>query len=129
MSAAHATDHNLIYLESNKMSTTQINPVILAPWFVDLLNAQIEITIRKDSELGLLFDLNLNAKSHLHMVHVPDDTPEGRWFAHMRYGEVRRIEDFDDLLHAALSGIHGRGFMHANWAELLRSHGHKLEDY
>jgi len=111
------------------MSTPESQTVVLPPWSSELIDAQIEITIRKDSEIGLLFDLDLKAKSHLWLVHVPDNTQDGQWFAHMRYGEVRKIKSFLDLQYAALDGRHGRGFINERWAELLISLGHSLEEY
>lgn len=80
----------------------------------DLINAGIEITILKNDSLGVHFDLNLRAKSHMYLFKRDD-----KWFVEMRYDEEFEVEDVDDLKRLAEHGKHGRDFINPAWAEFL----------
>lgn len=81
---------------------------------VDLVNGGVDVTICKSLEYGVYFDLNLKAKSHMHLFKQDD-----KWFVAMRYDEVYEVEDIDDLRHYARLGMHGRDFINYQWAEFL----------
>lgn len=51
---------------------------------------------------------------------------EGEWYALMRCETVHLIKDFDSLLEAAVSGMHGRSFINDAWAQLLRNNHYNL---
>ena len=76
----------------------------------------IRVTIEHDNQCGIRFDMNLMAKSHMHIVQK-----DGKWVALMRYDEVHDVEDVDDLKRLARHGMHGRDFISADWAEFLMS--------
>lgn len=88
-----------------------------------LLSYGIRIDLCQD-EKGIYYDLNLLAKSHLHLrpTHEADKI---LWIAHMRYGDFFSIEDLVDLLSAAVHGMHGRPYINASWRELLVAEGFK----
>lgn len=83
-----------------------------------LVDAGIPVTIDKNDDLGIYFDLNLQSKSHMWLYETG-----GSWFVAMRYNEVVSIEDWSDLMWAAKGGMHGRDFIHYKWEELLVKEG------
>ena len=87
-------------------------------WIDDLVDAGIPITIDRNDEIGIYFDLNLQSKSHMWLHQVGDN-----WFVDMRYNERILIEDWNDLVWAAKGGMHGRDFIHYKWEELLVKEG------
>ena len=74
----------------------------------------INVTVMRHALYGICFDMNLMAKSHMHIVQK-----DGKWVALMRYDEVHDVEDVDDLRRLAEHGKHGRDFISADWAEFL----------
>ena len=91
----------------------------LPPYIDELINAGITVTIHTALN-GFYLDLNLMAKSHLHLT--PTDDPEV-WVAHMRYDEQYIIHNFRELAAAAKHGMHGRSFIDSNWDDLIQSFG------
>lgn len=91
----------------------------LPEYIEELIEAGIHIEIYKHHKLGLILNLNLQSKSHLYLYKKDD-----KWLADMRYNNTHEIESFDDLLAAAKSGMHGRGYIHCAWADLLRERGY-----
>lgn len=86
----------------------------------------VRVTIEKDSEYGIRFDMNLMAKSHMYLV--KETTKKGdRWFALMRYDEKHEVEDVSDLKRLARHGMHGRDFISADWAEFLMTDEERAE--
>lgn len=97
--------------------------MITIPDFIqEAINGGIRVTIEKDAVYGLRFDMNLQAKSHMHIVQE-----EGVWYAHMRYDEVHMVEDVSDLKRLAKHGMHGRDFISADWAEFLLTDKQRAE--
>lgn len=94
---------------------------IALPWFIEeLVESDVQITIIKnnpshDDALQYYFDLNLRAKSHLH-VHLRKD---GEWEARMRYDYACIVEHIDDLIWCAKLGMYGRDYIDSAWAKLI----------
>lgn len=87
-------------------------------WIDDLVAADIPVTIERNEDLGIYFNLNLESKSHLYLY-----SKDGKWYVDMRYKEAFEIENFEDILNAAKHGMHGRDFINYYWAELLVKEG------
>ena len=82
----------------------------------------IKPTISYNDKQGIVFDMNLMAKSHMYIV------KEGEyWFALMRYDEKNMVEDVADLKRLARAGMHGRDFISADWAEFLMTDEQRAE--
>ena len=91
--------------------------MIKFPEFLEeLLNAGIEVTIRKHHEYGVAYDLNVRAKSHMDLVWDPT---EESWAVLMRYNEKFLVDGIDDLKYRARYAMHGRSFIDSKWAEFL----------
>ncbi len=91
--------------------------MIEMPEFLEeLVDANIDITIQKNEKLGLYFDLNLRAKSHMYLY-----KKDNQWRVAMRYDEDHVVEDADDLKILARHGMHGRDFIDSDWAEFINS--------
>jgi hypothetical protein len=89
--------------------------MIQIPDFVEeLVLAGIQVTITKDSDQEIYFDLNLNAKSHMHLYKTADG-----YVVKMRYGEEYPVEDICDLKYHARQGMHGRDYINPAWGEFL----------
>lgn len=86
----------------------------LPDFLKEAVDAGVKVTIERDAKYGVRFDMNLMAKSHMHLVQE-----NGVWYAHMRYDEVHMVEDADDLKRLAKHGMHGRDFISADWAEFM----------
>ena len=86
----------------------------------ELLKEGISIILvpDEDKEEGFYYDLDVRAKSHLHL-YVDGD----KWRVDMRYDETRIIDDFDDLMMAAKDCMHGGDFIASDWADLLIRNG------
>ncbi len=97
--------------------------MIEIPNFIEeAIRGGIKPTISYDKKYGIVFDMNLMAKSHMHIV------KEGEyWFALMRYDEKNMVEDVDDLKRLARAGMHGRDFISADWAEFLMTDEERAE--
>ena len=78
----------------------------------------IRVTIEHDTRYGFRFDMNLMAKSHMHIVYKQD---KASWWALMRYDEEHQISDVEELKWAARHGMHGRDYISVDWAEFLLS--------
>lgn len=90
--------------------------MINIPSFVeDAIHANINVTIMRHGIYGTALDMNLDAKSHMHLVQEDD----GSWYALMRYDEKHLVEDTDDLKRLARHGMHGRDYINADWREFL----------
>ena len=74
----------------------------------------IKPTISYNDKQGIVFDMNLMAKSHMHLYQR-----DGQWYAGMRYNEEFDVYDVDDLKRLARHGMHGRDFISADWAEFM----------
>jgi hypothetical protein len=93
------------------------------PDFIEeAIRGGIKPTISYNKEQGVVFDMNLMAKSHMYIV------KEGEyWFALMRYDEKNMVEDVADLKRLAKAGMHGRDFISADWAEFLMTDEERAE--
>ena len=89
------------------------------PDFIDeIIGADIHITIQKDTVHGIVFDLNLNAKSHMHLY-----KKDAEWRVAMRYGNDWPVDSVEDLCKYAAMGMHGNPYINYLWALLMREHG------
>jgi hypothetical protein len=89
--------------------------MITIPDFIqEAILGGINVTVMRHALYGICFDMNLMAKSHMHIVQK-----DGKWVALMRYDEVHEVEDVNDLKRLAEHGKHGRDFISADWAEFL----------
>jgi hypothetical protein len=89
--------------------------MITIPDFIqEAILGGINVTVMRHALYGICFDMNLMAKSHMHIVQKND-----KWYALMRYDEEFEVEDIDDLKRLAEHGKHGRDFISADWAEFL----------
>ena len=88
----------------------------LPDFLKEAVEAGVRVTIERDAKYGVRFDMNLMAKSHMHLVQE-----NGVWYALMLYDEVHMVEDADDLKRLAKHGMHGRDFISADWAEFMMS--------
>jgi hypothetical protein len=97
--------------------------MIEIPDFIEeAIKGGIKPTISYSKEQGIVFDMNLMAKSHMYIV------KEGEyWFALMRYDEKNMVEDVADLKRLAKAGMHGRDFISADWAEFLMTDEERAE--
>lgn len=92
---------------------------IVIPDYVEkLVDAGIRVTLEKNEDIGVYFDLNLQSKSHLHLFNK-----NGDWYVKMRYDEQHMIKSWEDLLYAAKDGMHGRDFINYEWEQLLVHEG------
>ena len=82
----------------------------------------IRPTIFHDKDQGIVFDMNLMAKSHMHLYER-----DGQWYASMRYDEEFPVKDVADLKQLARHGMHGRDFISADWAEFLMTDEQRAE--
>lgn len=82
----------------------------------ELLEAGICVTLYKRDDYGFAFDLNLRAKSGMHLVW---DEDAKSWAVLMRYDEKFLIDDVDDLKYYAKHGMHGRNFIDPYWADFI----------
>jgi hypothetical protein len=97
--------------------------MIEIPNFIEeAIRGGIRPTISIHETYGLMFDMNLMAKSHLHIVKDGDT-----WYALMRYNEKHEVEDVQDLKDLALHGMQGRDFISVEWAEFLLSDEERAE--
>jgi hypothetical protein len=91
--------------------------MIQVPDFIEeVIQANVNVTIMRHALYGIAFDMNLMAKSHMHLVQE-----DGRWYALMRYDEKHEVEDVEDLKRLARHGMHGREFINMDWAEFIMS--------
>jgi hypothetical protein len=86
----------------------------LPDFLKEAVDAGVKVTMERDAKYGVRFDMNLMAKSHMHLVQE-----NGVWYALMRYDEVHMVEDANDLKRLAKHGMHGREFISADWAEFM----------
>jgi hypothetical protein len=96
-----------------------MNELFIPDFLNELVDAGIEITIRKDQRLGSYFDLNLQAKSHM-FLYIKNNA----WHVSMRYEgdyELDMDDPIDDLKSYARSGMYGRDYINCAWAEFLMS--------
>ena len=90
--------------------------MIAIPDFVEeAIAGGINVTIMRHAIHGIALDMNLEAKSHMHLVQEDD----GCWYALMRYDKVHMVEDIDDLKRLARHGQHGRDYISYAWTEFL----------
>lgn len=84
-----------------------------------LLDNKIEITLsRRDGKT--IYDLNLQAKSHLHLYFNESDSEihyEGR------YDDKGIVDDYRDVLHVAKDYYNYRGFASSLWMDLFVKEG------
>lgn len=99
--------------------------MITIPAFVeDAIDNGIRVTIERDDVYGFRLDMNLMAKSHMHLVYKAHFQS---WYALMRYDEEYQISDVDELKSAARHGMHGRDFIDSAWAEYLLTDEQRAE--
>ena len=104
---------------------TQKEHMITIPAFVeDAIDNGIRVTIERDNVYGIRLDMNLMAKSHMHLVFKPQFDS---CYALMRYDEEHQITDVDELKWAARHGMHGRDFIDSAWAEYLMTDEERAE--
>ena len=97
--------------------------MIKIPDFIEAaIRGGIKPTISHNDRDGIVFDMNLMAKSHMYLMEE-----NGLWYAHMRYDEVHLVEDVDDLKRLARHGMHGRDFISSDWAEFLMTDEERAE--
>lgn len=97
--------------------------MITIPNFIEeAIRSGIKPTVSYNEKNGIVFDMNLMAKSHMYLIQE-----DGNWYAHMRYDEVHLVEDTDDLKRLAKHGMHGRDFISADWAEFLLTDEQRAE--
>jgi hypothetical protein len=82
----------------------------------------INVTVMRHALYGFAFDMNLMAKSHMHIVKEND-----QWYALMRYDEKFDVYDVEDLKRLARHGMHGRDFINADWAEFILTDEQRAE--
>lgn len=92
------------------------------PIIQDALDAGICITMSKDTDGQVQYDMNLLAKSSMHCYVVDDE----RLRVEMRYDESHFVDDFDGLLLLAIHGMHGRTFINHTWAKAITDAGYEL---
>lgn len=92
-------------------------------FIVEAIKGGIKPTISYHEDTGVVFDMNLMAKSHMH-IYQEDD---GQWYAAMRYDECHLVEDVSDLKRLARHGMHGRDFISADWTEFLMTDEERAE--
>jgi hypothetical protein len=96
--------------------------MIQVPDFIEeAIAGGINVTIMRHAIHGIAFDMNLEAKSHMHLIQEDD----GQWYALMRYDEKHLVEDIDDLKRLAIHGKHGREYINYAWAEFLMTREEK----
>lgn len=87
----------------------------------ELVEAGIEITIKKDHNLDLVgFDLNPQTKSGMFLYQHPD-TEE--WRIAGRYNFDEAVEDLSDVMSIFLDFYRMRDFGNIQWLEFLVSKG------
>ena len=97
--------------------------MIEIPDFIEeAIRGGIKPTISYNEKDGVVFDMNLMAKSHMYLVQE-----DGVWYALMRYDEKHQISDVEELKWAARHGMHGRDFISADWAEFLMTDEQRAE--
>lgn len=97
--------------------------MIHIPDFIEeAIRGGVNVTVMRHALYGICFDMNLMAKSHMHIVQE-----DGAWYALMRYDEKHQISDVEELKWAARHGMHGRDFINADWAEFLLTPEQKAE--
>ena len=82
----------------------------------------INVTVMRHALYGIAFDMNLMAKSHMHIVKEGD-----AWYALMRYDEKHEVESVEDLKRLARHGMHGRDFINADWMEFMLTDEERAE--
>jgi len=97
--------------------------MIKIPTFIEqAIKGGIRPTLSYSEKDGVVFDMNLMAKSHMYIVQ------EGKtWYALMRYDEKHEVEDVEDLKRLARHGMHGRDFISADWAEFMMTDEQRAE--
>jgi hypothetical protein len=99
--------------------------MITIPNFIqDAITGGVKVTIERDAEYGIRFDMNLMAKSHMYIVYKQD---KASWWALMRYDEEHQISDVEELKWAARHGMHGRDYISSDWAEYLMTDEQRAE--
>jgi hypothetical protein len=93
------------------MNTTE---VITPTFLIELVDNGIEISIHKNSKIGLYYNLHLEAKSHMWLYFK-----DGQWRVNMRYGDDFTVDNIHDLIEYAKQGMHGRDFIHDSWSKLI----------
>lgn len=89
----------------------------------ELVDAGISVTISKNQKLGVYFDLNLMAKSHMYLF----KRGLGQWYVDMRYDQQFPVDDVQDLKRLARHGMHNRDYINADWAVFIESDDARLE--
>lgn len=79
----------------------------------EIIDNGIQVLIYKNDG-QIYFDLNLCAKSHMYLHKIDQD-----WFVEMRYNKRFKVATIDDLKKCARHGMHGREYIHSDWAKLL----------
>ena len=97
--------------------------MIEIPDFIEqAIKGGISVTVQRHCWYGVHFNMNLQAKSHMHIV-----KDGNQWFAFMRYNEKHEVESIDDLKRLARHGMHGREYISSEWAEFLMSDKERAE--
>jgi hypothetical protein len=93
-----------------------MNPHFLLeiPDFIEpLIRQGLEVTIKFKDDTFML-DLDLRAKSHMHMYKA-----ESGWRVAMRYDEDFPVNNADDLRSLVRHAMHGRDYINPQWLEFL----------
>ncbi len=91
-------------------------------FIVDAIDGGVRVTVERDKDYGIRFDMNLMAKSHMYIVYDQDC-----WWALMRYDEKFEVDSVDTLKRLARHGMHGRDFIDSAWAEYLLTDEQRAE--
>lgn len=82
----------------------------------DLVSLGVEVTIYKNRERGIVYNVNTRTKSQL----LLSEEKDGTWTGYARYDTVHKgIETAEDLAIIVKDCMHGRDYIDSAWHEIL----------
>jgi len=96
---------------------SKIHVAEMATWIPQLFHVPVTMGYKAGK---MVYDMNTNAKSHLHLVHTLE-TGEVEWVG--RYDRVFDIDTAYDLLYAVKECMCGRPAVNSQWLRAMEHYG------
>ncbi len=86
-----------------------------------IIDHGVRVSVYKRDD-KVVFDLNTEAKSHLHLVNDGN-----KWYAETRYNNPSEIFDFNSVLCEVYGCMYGRPYISDTWRRILAEYEFDIE--